>query len=69
MVWSEIWEKHARVSFSKTIAVVDVKSEPLYWCLEDGVDYNFNPTVFTLVGIGRNLAKIHVLDIDNWITF
>jgi hypothetical protein len=30
MVSSEIWEKHAGVSFSKTIAVVDVKSEPLY---------------------------------------
>jgi hypothetical protein len=67
MVSSEIWEKLAQVSFSKTI--VDVKSEPLYWYLEDGVDYNFNPTVFTLVGIDRNLAKIHVLDIDNWITF
>jgi hypothetical protein len=32
-------------------------------------DYIFNPTVFTLSsGIGRNLAKTHVLDIDNWIT-
>jgi hypothetical protein len=36
MVSSEIWEKHARVSFSKTIAVVDVKSEPLYILMSRG---------------------------------
>ena len=25
-------------------------------------------SIYTSSGIGRNLAKIHVLDIDNWIT-